>query len=214
MKLHTYKIKMSEVLCLLFNKNKQDFDDYIEEISEVESDNAYHLAEEIANSKNEAAEAEDYLDTIMNMIEVRYIPGEIMQTVCDFLPNLERLYKGDEDIKLNLFFSDKDADERNGFLDEDVTYTFTIETKDLENVMRIGMNAYGEFDWDAHAQSDKDTLLGDPYYIIREMLHYHEACEYKVELRMPDHEDMIEVPSMEEAMEALEKEKQNANPLG
>ena len=214
MQLHTFKIKMSEIMPLFFNKNKKDLDEYIEDLCSTESDYAWEMARDIVDSKDEAAEAGDYTDTIMDLIETNYLPGAILDKVGDFLPNLERLYTGDEDIKLNIFFSDEDAEERNGFLDEDVTYTFTIETKDLENVMRIGMNAYGMFDWDAHSQGDKDHLTSDPYYILREMLHYYEACEHKVELNMPDYDDLIEMPSMEEAMEALEKEKQNANPMG
>lgn len=214
MQLHTFKIKMSEIIPLFFNKNQKDYADYLDMLMEAESDYAWDMARDIVDSMDEAAEAEDFIEKISNLIEIRYVPGAILEKVSDFLPNLERLYTGDEDIKLNIFFSDEDAEERNGFLDEDVTYTFTIETKDLENVMRIGMNAYGMFDWDAHSQGDKDHLTSDPYYILREMLHYYEACEHKVELSMPDYDDLIEMPSMEEAMEALEKEKQNANPMG
>lgn len=208
MQLHTYKIKMSEIIPLFFNKNQKDYADYLDMLMETESDYVYDSAQEIVESMDEAAEAEDFIEKISNLVEIEYVPGAILERVCSFLPNLERLYKGDEDIKLNMFLADEDAEERNGFLDEDVTYTFTIETKDLENVMRIGMNAYGEFDWDAHAQSDKDHLMGDPYYIFREMLHYHEACEHKVELSLPAYDDLIEMPSIDEVMEAINKEKE------
>lgn len=47
---------------------------------------------------------------------------------------------------------------------------------DFDDVLRKGMDAEGMFDFDSHSESDKQSLR-KPYYIIREILNYYEACE-------------------------------------
>lgn len=212
MQKHVFKMTMPEIFTLFFSNTRDEVVDYIDGIVETESQYSYDLAQEVVESLSEAAEPEDYLELISSLIKNGNIGKAIIEKVANSLKGLERIYKGDEDIKLNIFI--EDSIKQYDILGDDKVCTFTIETKDLENVMRIGMNAYGEFDWDAHSQGDKNALLKDGYYILREILHYHEACEYKIELSMPDYDDLIEMPSIDEVMEALEKEKQNANPLG
>lgn len=70
--------------------------------------------------------------------------------------------------------------------DEDITFTFDmndgenvevkIECENPEYFLRTGMNAWGEFEYTS------DDSLDKPYYIIRECLHYYEACECKPRL--------------------------------
>ena len=56
-----------------------------------------------------------------------------------------------------------------------------IKCEDPKFFLALGMNAYGEWDWDLHSEEDKEGLC-KPYYIIRECLHYYEACESKPRL--------------------------------
>jgi len=77
------------------------------------------------------------------------------------------------------------------FDDEDIHFNFkmldyktvqmNVTVKDPDYYLSRGMNAWGMFDWKEHCESDKESLR-KPYYLLRECLHYYEACNSKSKL--------------------------------
>ena len=58
------------------------------------------------------------------------------------------------------------------------------------------MNGYGMFDWNLHSEEDKQNFREDPYLLLREMLHYYEACMNKPRLKVDLSLDNIwDIPS-------------------
>ena len=57
-----------------------------------------------------------------------------------------------------------------------------LDIENPDHYLSSGMDAFGLFDWNEHCESDKETLR-KPYYILRECLHYYEACESKPNLK-------------------------------
>lgn len=80
------------------------------------------------------------------------------------------------------------ADEVLSCFDEDIEFKFslcgeevTVEVSavNIDHFIKLGMSAWGEFDWDSE---DKESLR-TPYFILRECLHYCEACNTKPKIK-------------------------------
>ena len=80
--------------------------------------------------------------------------------------------------------------------EDNETLDILLDTENIDRLVRLGMNGYGMFDWNLHSEEDKQNFREDPYLLLREMLHYYEACMNKPRLRVDLNLDNIwDIPS-------------------
>jgi hypothetical protein len=189
--IHSYKIDFDEFISL-FNCYKNIVDTIDEAIYEdISADFDY-------NFKNYDWEiAHDIVDSHVNNIKDihLYILDEIESFFNDQVDDYF-----DDPIKMRI----------TGFNHTDSIVYFTIETEDLETKIGMGMNAYGEWDWHLHAPEDKEMFVNDAHLMLREILHYYEACHAKPKINFSASIDSFWKYDMSiEAMEELINEAQS-----
>lgn len=80
--------------------------------------------------------------------------------------------------------------------EDNETLDILLDTENIDRLVSLGMNGYGMFDWNLHSEEDKQNFREDPYLLLREMLHYYEACMNKPRLRVDLNLDNIwDIPS-------------------
>ena len=67
--------------------------------------------------------------------------------------------------------------------EDNETLDILLDTENIDRLISLGMNGYGMFDWNLHSEEDKQKFREDPYLLLREMLHYYEACMNKPRLK-------------------------------
>ena len=61
---------------------------------------------------------------------------------------------------------------------------FSIESNNLKSQIGAGMDGYGEWSWKLHSEEGQQSFVDDGYLVLRELLHYYEACESKPRVRL------------------------------
>ena len=80
--------------------------------------------------------------------------------------------------------------------EDNETLDILLDTENIDRLISLGMNGYGMFDWNLHSEEDKQKFREDPYLLLREMLHYYEACMNKPRLKVDLSLDNIwDIPS-------------------
>ena len=80
--------------------------------------------------------------------------------------------------------------------EDNETLDILLDTENIDRLVSLGMNGYGMFDWNLHSEEDKQKFREDPYLLLREMLHYYEACMNKPRLKVDLSLDNIwDIPS-------------------
>lgn len=80
--------------------------------------------------------------------------------------------------------------------EDNETLDILLDTENIDRLVSLGMNGYGMFDWNLHSEEDKQNFREDPYLLLREMLHYYEACMNKPRLGVDLNLDNIwDIPS-------------------
>ena len=80
--------------------------------------------------------------------------------------------------------------------EDNETLDILLDTENIDRLVSLGMNGYGMFDWNLHSEEDKQNFREDPYLLLREMLHYYEACMNKPRLKVDLSLDNIwDIPS-------------------
>lgn len=187
---YNFKIKFKELLELFnFQKDYESIDDYI---SDYPCETFYQYWWEEFNKEYPNQQQDDILDIYYNLCKMRkdlYI--EIINLIENFFNRISC-----NNFKFSINFDTK--------INEDDTFNLTIKTEDLSRLVGKGMDAYGYFNWSAHSENDKESFIKDSYLVLREFLHWHEACESKPKLKYSfGAYDFWDIPTHEEVFEAI-----------
>jgi hypothetical protein len=162
--LKTYRItsKLSELLCLFSNGNSfyEDLDRYLEGF-EYSFDNRSEL-QKLADELE--VDYEDVRDVFYENVIFSKSRWQVAVDAIEAYITYKLEHNSDVSISLNMN-------------DDNETIIATIKTKHtLDHLISKGMSAYGDFDYDAHSDEDKDTLKNDFYYILKYLIYYYIAC--------------------------------------
>lgn len=162
--LKTYQVtsKLSELLCLFSNGDSfyESLDRYLEnfETSFNNGSELRKLADELE------VDYEDVRDIFYENVLFSKSQHQVAIDALEAYFTYKINNNSDVDISLNLN-------------DDNETVIATIKTKrTLDEIISEGMNAYGDFDYHAHSNEDKDTLKNDFYYILKYLIYYYIAC--------------------------------------
>lgn len=154
---------------------------------------------------------ENYEDIYVDLFyeNQKWIKGEntiVLEALEDFI---NRKIAGCIDVEVDLSFIDGPTH----FIDVNTKLTTPLT---LDQILHRGMEAMGDFDYNAHCDKDKDILKNDFYYILKYMIYYYVACNggsTKPRLSVDfEVDNIVTVPSFDELKKLCEdrmKEKEN-----